>query len=127
MHDTGKILAGLAVFLALATSPLWYASLARSSAAAPRLDLPAAERRCVLPREVIRASHMQLLDEWRTQVVRDGQRDYVTPDGRRFDKSLTRTCLKCHSNEKNFCSRCHDYAGAKPVCWNCHVKPEDIK
>ena len=36
-------------------------------------------------------------------------------------------CVKCHSNKERFCDRCHDYAGVKPTCWNCHIVPGEVK
>ncbi|PKN34044.1 MAG: menaquinol oxidoreductase [Deltaproteobacteria bacterium HGW-Deltaproteobacteria-19] len=119
---------GLAVFLALATYPFWHA--AGKAMPVPELDLetPAIRalpaRLCVAPTAEMKTRHMQILDEWRTEVVRNGRRTFETPDGRRFDRSLTRTCMQCHSNKERFCDRCHDYAGVKPKCWDCHIVPE---
>ena len=60
----------------------------------------------------------------RDEAVRSNERIYVTADGRRYDKSLTRTCLGCHQNKANSCDRCHDYLDVKPYCWECHVDPK---
>ena len=57
-------------------------------------------------------------------VVRRGDRVHVTPDGRRYEKSLTHTCLGCHQSKANSCDRCHDYLDVKPYCWECHVDPK---
>ncbi|HCX02472.1 MAG TPA: cytochrome C, partial [Syntrophaceae bacterium] len=48
-------------------------------------------------------------------------------NGRTFEKSLTGTCLQCHSNKEQFCDRCHNYVGAKPSCFNCHIIPGEVK
>lgn len=115
---------GLAIFIMLATFPFWYAG--GKSEPAPQIDLntPAInslpQKQCVAPTAFMKTRHMKLLDEWRNDVVRNNNRTYVTPDGRRFDKSLSKTCLECHSNKEQFCNRCHNYAGANPKCWDCH-------
>ena len=75
----------------------------------------------------MRESHMKLLVTWREGAVREGNRLYTARDGRIFEASLSGTCLKCHSNKAQFCDRCHDYAGAKPACWNCHIIPEEVR
>ena len=118
------IIIGLAIFIMLATFPFWYAG--GKSERAPQIDLntPAINsltpKQCVAPTAYMKTKHMKLLDEWRGDVVRNNNRVYVTPDGRRFDKSLSKTCLQCHSNKEQFCNRCHNYAGANPKCWDCH-------
>lgn len=122
MYDAGKVIAGLVVFLVLMTSPFWLNM--GKTAEYPKLELPAVEKQCIESKEYMRANHMQMLDDWRLEAVRDGQREYVSSDGRKFDKSLTRTCLKCHENKKNFCDRCHTYTSVKPYCWECHVDPK---
>jgi hypothetical protein len=129
MHDVGKIAGGLVVFLVLATSPLWYNALSASPADMPRLDLPPnGAQQCVETKEYMRASHMDLLNAWRDEVVRTGLRDYQsTLSGRTFDKSLSRTCMDCHSNKAEFCDRCHDYLAVSPYCWDCHVEPREAQ
>ncbi len=125
--DRRKILAGLFVFLAFAALPFWYGGRDRP---APVLDLdtPAIrrlpERRCVEATPYMRASHMTLLADWREAATREGNRIYVAADGREIEVSLSKTCLRCHSDKTHFCDRCHDHAGAKPACWDCHVVPE---
>ena len=79
---------------------------------------------CVESVEYMRANHMQRLDNWRNQVVRDAERTYTNTKGKEFKKSLTLTCLKCHKEKKEFCDKCHTYASVKPYCWECHVDPK---
>ncbi|OHE24775.1 MAG: menaquinol oxidoreductase, partial [Syntrophus sp. RIFOXYC2_FULL_54_9] len=96
-----------------------------------KLDTPAIERlkekRCIESTTYMRASHMKLLAAWRDDVVREGKRTYTAADGRIHQISLTGTCLNCHSNKDKFCDRCHDYSGAKPACWSCHIIPEEVR
>jgi len=127
MYDTGKIVGGLVIFVVLMTSPLWYNALTAAPAEAPKLDQPPnGSKECVEPRDYMRAYHMDLLNEWRDDVVRNGKRDYAsTANGRTFDMSLTRTCLDCHSNKVEFCDRCHTYMAVDPYCWDCHVEPKE--
>ena len=130
MRDRPLILGGLALFLVVATFPVWYNVGAGTRADAPSLAAPgpAADGagqppRCVAPVEQMRASHMVMLAEWREEVVRAGRRAYTTPEGRRYAKSLTGTCLNCHDRKAEFCDRCHTYAGVAPACMDCHVEP----
>ena len=131
LYDGGKIIAGILVFLIVASVPFWYG---RGKAVAPpdlKLDTPAIqqlkEKLCLEPTPYMRANHMRLLHAWRDSVVRDGNRSYKAADGKVYDISLTKTCLECHSNKAEFCDRCHNYAGAKPNCWNCHIIPEEVR
>jgi hypothetical protein len=122
MNDKGKIVTGLAIFVAMVTFPFWY-NLGKA-APAPEVVLTEQAKaavECVMPKAEIRTEHMQLLDVWRDTVVRDGQRLYVNAKGKKFDMSLSNTCLECHSNKKDFCDRCHTYASVDPYCWDCHI------
>lgn len=125
MKYSGTVLVGIVVFIVFLTSPFWLN--AGKSSVRPELEMPAYEKQCVEPVEYMRANHMQLLDDWRNDVVRDGLRTYVNSEGKEFDKSLTLTCLGCHENKKNFCDKCHDYAGVTPYCWKCHIDPKEIQ
>ena len=88
------------------------------------LNLPTDEEQCVESAEWMKANHMDLLIDWREEVVRDGARTYTASDGKEYTKSLTDSCLDCHSPKAEFCDRCHDYVGTSPNCWNCHIDPE---
>jgi hypothetical protein len=130
LYNRGIILAGIAAFLIAATFPFW--RQAGSTAPPPdlKLDTPAIERLkeklCVESAPTMRASHMKLLAAWRDGAVREGNRTYTAADGKVYEISLTGTCLECHSKEQ-FCDRCHDYAGAKPRCWSCHIIPKEVR
>jgi hypothetical protein len=75
----------------------------------------------------MRSSHMDLLNAWRDDVVRRADRVWVGPHGKEYDKSLSLTCMGCHSNKAEFCDRCHNYASVNPYCWECHVAPGEAK
>ncbi len=135
MNDRPAIIIGLALFLALVTSPVWYNVAARTSPALPRLagvspvraatvrgtERPPASVSCVAPAAYMRASHMKLLAGWRDDVVRRGDRRYTAFDGHRYEKNLTATCFGCHDDKAKFCDRCHGYAGVTPTCTDCHL------
>ena len=127
MRDAGKIIGGLIIFLGLMTSPLWFNAFSAGSVEPPELSSPPnGSEECVEGVEYMRAFHMDLLNEWRDEVVREGNRDYVsTANGRTFDMSLSRTCVDCHSNKAEFCDRCHTYMAVDPYCWDCHVEPKE--
>jgi len=70
-------------------------------------------------------SHMQMLNDWRDQAIRNGQRVYVATDGKEYVVSLQNTCMDCHNNKTKFCDQCHNYAGVTPYCWECHIEPKE--
>ena len=129
MYDASKIVAGLAVFVVLATSPLWYNALSSASPAAPELPKPTnGSTECVETIEFMRTNHMNLLDQWRDTVVRDDVRTYTSEmSGKTYTMSLTDTCLGCHTKKDQFCDACHTYSSVDPYCWGCHVIPEEAQ
>jgi hypothetical protein len=126
MYDAGKIIVGIVVFVILATSPLWFNALTKETPEEPKLQLPTnGSTECVEATEFMRTDHMELLNQWRNDVVRNGQRDYVSATtGKTYDMSLSRTCMDCHSNKAEFCDACHTYMAVSPYCWDCHVEPK---
>jgi len=125
LFNGGPVVVGLAVFLALACAPLLYNMTVGASGGRPELELPDKQLHpnCVAPLEQMRSAHMDLLNNWRTAVVRDGERTYTAPDGTEYEMSLSQTCLDCHSNKEKFCDRCHVYMDVQPYCWDCHNVP----
>jgi len=124
MYDTGKVVAGLFVFVVFVTMPIWWQAFGKGEP--PTLDTPKGDA-CIEEVEYMRASHMDLLNDWRNDVVRDGVRQYEASDGTVHEMSLTNTCLDCHESRTGFCTECHDYSGVRPLCWECHVDPEEVK
>lgn len=123
MYNKGYIIPGLAVFVLIATFPLWFNAFSTASTV-PKVELPpGGEKACVAPAAEMRASHMQLLNEWRDDVLRDGNRVAVTVDGKEYRKGLQMACMQCHTNKEKFCDTCHVYASVKPFCWDCHLSP----
>jgi len=123
MYDGSKILAGIAVFLAVVLLPVWH-NVWVASAPRPEVKIAPGAEQCVDTAAVMRATHMNVLDRWRDAVVRDGIRTTTTPTGMTVPMSLTKTCMKCHYNKKEFCDACHNYLAVSPTCWQCHVEPQ---
>ena len=122
MNDKKLIVAGIAIFIVLLSFPFWF-NLGKA-APAPELvltDKAKAAKVCVMPTDYMRAEHMQLLDVWRHNVVRNAQRTFVNLSGKVFTMSLANTCLDCTSYKADFCDRCHNYASVRPYCWDCHI------
>jgi hypothetical protein len=126
MSDRGKILIGLAVFVILVTFPFW-GRLAAGEAHPGRAELvypdPSRATECLEDTPYMTASHMDLLNRWRDDLVREGITEWVSSSGKTYFPSLTKTCLDCHDDRDGFCNRCHDYANVKPTCWECHTTP----
>jgi hypothetical protein len=125
MHDGGKIIAGLVVFLILVTFPIWSNLASGQAVDVPEPKIITDETECVAPTDYIRSSHMALLNEWRDLVVREGNRVYISASGNEHPMSLTDGCLNCHSNKTEFCDECHNYLGVKPYCWDCHLESKE--
>ena len=129
-HQWGIIALGLVIFIFVITFPFWYGKGRSTPPVLLSLDTPAIaqlqEKRCVEDTAFMRANHMKLLQAWRDEAVRDGNRLYTAKNGRSFEKSLSGTCIQCHSNKAQFCDRCHNYVGAKPTCFSCHVVPGEV-
>lgn len=129
-YDLKYILLGLAIFFGLVISPI-LPNLGKIVAApSPKLDTPAIqklaekERQCVMPTPYMRANHMQMLIDWREAVVRNGNREFINPEGKKFTVSLSNTCMECHSNKTQFCDKCHNFVAVTPNCWGCHLDKE---
>jgi hypothetical protein len=125
MSDKGKIFLGLILFALLVIFPLIYSFTLGKPGPRPELEMPVGETECVEAKDYMTAEHMTLLNSWRDLVVREGQKTYVSKaTGREFEMSLTRTCMKCHTDRDAFCNRCHTYADVQVYCWECHIEPE---
>ena len=126
MYDSGKIITGLVIFVALFASP-FILNVGGEAPAAPQpsLDTPAIKsmETPVCVRENMQSNHMQVLDLWRDSVVRDMNHTAPGIDGQLYEMSLSNTCMECHSNKAEFCDKCHTYAAVDPFCWDCHIEP----
>jgi hypothetical protein len=127
MHDAGKIIFGLIVFVVLVTSPAWYNAAFGKAGFVPTPKAPVDKKQCIEPKQVIRVIHRDLLTDWRDSVVRRGMRTYLASDSKTYTMSLTRTCMNCHKDKGEFCDQCHNYMGVKPRCWDCHNYPKGIQ
>lgn len=124
MYKGGRIIAFAAIFCLAVLSPFMVNAFAAPAGPDVSLDTPAIDamenKQCIVSTQDIKDTHMQMLDQWRNDVVREGSRDLTDSSGQVYEKSLDSTCLKCHSNRQEFCDKCHAYAGVDPYCWECH-------
>lgn len=131
MKDKNTIVIGLIIFLAIITSPFWYNMGKATSAPEPKLsDKAKAAKVCVESKEYMKANHMQILDVWRNEVVRKGNKIYTNSMGKEYNISLSsgeESCLGCHGDKAEFCDKCHTYASVEPYCWDCHIDPKEKK
>ena len=81
IYDGKYILVGLVIFFVLVTFPVWFNHGKATPAPDPKIDTPVinamVQKQCILPKEEMITGHMKLLNDWRTQVVRNGKRMYV--------------------------------------------------
>lgn len=125
MYNKGTIIPGLVIFVLIVTSPLWLNAFMTGSTV-PKVELPpGGETKCVASAAEMRANHMVLLNEWRDDVLRDGNRVSIMVDGKMYRKGLQMACMECHTSKEKFCDTCHEYASVKPYCWDCHLTPAE--
>jgi len=122
MSDRTKIALGIAIFLVLVLFPVWYNLAMGKAGFRPDIVKPASGK-CVMDTPYMKTMHMDLLNQWRDEYVREGKIMFKAADGKEYVKSLSNTCLDCHSDKTTFCDRCHNYTGVDPYCWDCHVIP----
>lgn len=121
MYHAKYVIPGLCLFLLLVFLP---SILGRGRMFTVALELPKDAKACIEDTAVMRDRHMQILDAWRTQVVRQGKHIYVNAKGKKYVMRLTDTCLGCHT-KTGFCDRCHAVMDVNPTCWNCHNSSPD--
>ena len=129
MRDIPKMLTipGLIVFIGILAFPVFYNTVTGKAAYKPDPKIVTQEKECVQSKSDMKAEHMTIIFEWRDEVVRDGEREYTAFNGKTYNKSLSNTCMECHTNKAEFCDECHNYVGVSPYCWECHVEPKENK
>ena len=80
--------------------------------------------KCVEDTAVIRRDHPDMLK---------AQRDLTVRDGIRTAKHSLKECVSCHAaksgsvlGEKGFCQSCHEYAGVRIDCFECHAAKRNV-
>lgn len=126
MYDGSKIIVGLALFVGVMTFPFWN-NVGKAAYKTPELKLPpkSVATECIESREIMRDRHMQILNDWRDEALRNGNREYVSETNHKtYLISLQNSCMKCHDNKEEFCDKCHNSAAVSPYCWDCHIAPK---
>ena len=126
MYNAKAVIVGIIVFVALFTAPFWLSMMGKDYKSTG-IELPKGEKECIEDVQFMRDQHMRLLNEWRDEALRKENRVYVATSGKKWTISLQNTCLKCHSNYKEFCEKCHTANGVDPYCWTCHIIPQGSK
>lgn len=124
MYKAHRIVIFLVVALGIFTAPLLINHGQAAAQMSSDLNTPEiealSEQACIESTEYMRAEHMHLLDEWRNEVIREGNTEYTATSGEVYTMSLEKTCFSCHSNRAEFCLSCHDSLAVETDCWNCH-------
>ena len=126
MYDGNKIIPGLIIFFGIITYPLWYNTVSGKNGYVPKPKVPKDQKECIEPKAYIRVNHKDLLENWKTSVVRNGARQYVAGNKKTYNMSLTKTCMNCHKDKAEFCDQCHTYAAVTNNCWDCHIYPKQL-
>ncbi|MCI5212204.1 MAG: cytochrome C [Candidatus Electrothrix sp. ATG2] len=129
MYDSGKIIAGLVIFVVLITFPVWYNNLIGDVEAIPAVtdtELSEAmfqgitfpnDAKHALSTAEMRSTHMQMLETIHAKAMADG----YTPEKDGKKKSMQ--CMMCHGTKEKFCDSCHVHAAVETTdCWSCHDK-----
>lgn len=124
MYHKKYIIPGLVIAVVLFSAPFWL-NIGKDMYEYPNVSLPTDNEwsTCIESTEWMRANHMNLLNIWRDEAIRNGKRVYRATDGRYWSVSLQDTCTACHVNKVDFCDKCHDSNNVQPYCWDCHVEP----
>jgi hypothetical protein len=123
MYNKGTIIPGLVIFVALMLFAIF--NNFGEKVEPPKPEKPVGYKECVKPTQYMKESHMELLNVWRDEVIREGKREQVPAGGAMYEKSLQNGCMHCHTSKKKFCDTCHEYASVYPYCWDCHIAPKE--
>lgn len=127
MYNSGKVIIGIIIFVLLALTP-FIINMASSADERniPDMKYPEGHEECIRETDYMRAYHMDILNDWRDQVVRENIR-YFNYNGEKLEMSLTNTCMDCHDNKADFCDQCHNYLDVDPYCWDCHFEQVPVE
>ena len=129
IYNSGKVLIGLVIFVGLVTFPFFYNKGRAIAKPEPKLDTPAImqlqDKKCVEPRDFMRAELMRLLNDWRDSAVRDGKRLYVNLRGQAV--RYISEYLYALPFEQEGIRTDAIVCAVKPYCWGCHIEPKENK
>ncbi|MBQ9537491.1 MAG: sulfate reduction electron transfer complex DsrMKJOP subunit DsrJ [Desulfovibrionaceae bacterium] len=126
LYNKSAVYIGIVILVILLTSPFWV-GLFGHNYTSTGITTPKDQATCIENADFMRAQHMRLLNEWRDKALRDETRTYVATDGKKWEISLQNTCMRCHTNYKSFCEKCHLSNSVSPYCWTCHIIPTEGK
>ena len=88
MYNAKYIIPGVLIAVVAFTSPFWL-NLGGKTYVYPEVALPTGEGKdkCIESKEWMRAEHMALLNTWRDEAIREGKREYVATDGRKWSSA----------------------------------------
>jgi hypothetical protein len=117
LQSTKWVIGSLVVFGIVLLSPFWVNAVTGHLTQEVKAPHPKAARgtECVLPENEMRQVHMTMFMHTRDDTVRRGIH---------VEQKSLKHCQTCHPTRADFCDQCHDFAGVKPECWNCHFYPE---
>lgn len=117
MYKGGRIIASLIIFVAVLSFPFFY-NMGKANAG-PEVDpQQLAYLQSIEPALNMTASHPQLFNQWRDQLVRDGKTVYINSEGKKIDINIEKLAASGPSGQ--FCVSCHEYTAVKITCTSCH-------
>ncbi len=125
MYNSKYVITAIILFVVVITAPFWI-NFGSDKYEYPKVSLPQGPgmEECIEDVQFMRSEHMALLNEWRDEALREGNRVYVSSTGKKWEISLQNTCMECHANYDDFCKKCHDTNSVDPYCWSCHIQPQ---
>jgi hypothetical protein len=88
MYNKSLVLTIIVVVLLIVVTPFLYWRVSPGALLPPKPEPPpGGEKRCVESTDFMRKHHVDLLEEWRQSVVREGHVKYVASDGKEYDES----------------------------------------
>jgi len=125
MYNARPVCIGIVILVIVLSAPFWVGFFGKDYKETG-ISKPTQEA-CIEDPAFMRAQHMRLLNEWRDEALRNENRNYVAKNGKNWEISLQNTCMKCHTNYKGFCEKCHLSNSVSPYCWTCHIIPTEGK
>jgi hypothetical protein len=117
----------VAVSLAVILFPLGYSVVSAPFSHGAEQPEPASGDYCLgsIDPAYMRFHHMELLQQARDEIVREGKTGDIMCEGRSVEVKLE-NCWQCHPSRERFCNRCHVAVNLYPNCFRCHYDPDEV-